>query len=48
MAGAAKVTVASVHRRVELGALDPDRIVTPGVFVDRVVLVPEPMEGEAT
>ncbi|WP_287999592.1 CoA-transferase, partial [Acidiphilium sp.] len=47
MAGAAKVTVASVHRRVELGALDPDRIVTPGVFVDRVVLVPEPMEGEA-
>ena len=46
MAGAAKVTVASVHRRVELGALDPDRIVTPGVFVNRVVMVPEPMEGE--
>ncbi|OYV81822.1 MAG: 3-oxoadipate CoA-transferase [Acidiphilium sp. 21-68-69] len=47
MAGAAKVTVASVHRRVELGALDPDRIVTPGIFVDRVVMVSEPMEGEA-
>lgn len=47
MAGAAKVTIASVHRRMELGGLDPDHIVTPGVFVDRVVVLPEPAAGEA-
>jgi len=37
MAGAAKVTIAEVEKVVELGALDPEAIVTPGVFVDRVV-----------
>ncbi len=40
MAMAAKVTVASVHEIVELGALDPEAVITPGVFVRRVVLVP--------
>jgi 3-oxoadipate CoA-transferase, alpha subunit len=40
MAMAAKVTVASVHEVVALGALDPEAVVTPGVFVKRVVLVP--------
>jgi 3-oxoadipate CoA-transferase, alpha subunit len=40
MAMAAKVTVASVHEIVELGALDPEAVVTPGVFVKHVVLVP--------
>ncbi|MBI5717001.1 MAG: 3-oxoacid CoA-transferase subunit A [Burkholderiales bacterium] len=39
MAMAAKVTVASVHEVVELGALDPEAVVTPGVFVQRVVKV---------
>jgi 3-oxoadipate CoA-transferase, alpha subunit len=38
MAMAAKVTVAQVAEVVELGALDPEAIVTPGIFVDRVVL----------
>ncbi len=37
MAMAAKVTVASVYEIVELGKLDPEAIVTPGIFVDRVV-----------
>ena len=37
MAMAAKLTVASVHEVVELGALDPEAIVTPGIFVQRVV-----------
>jgi 3-oxoadipate CoA-transferase, alpha subunit len=40
MAMAAKVTVASVHEVVELGALDPEAVITPGVFIKRVVLVP--------
>jgi 3-oxoadipate CoA-transferase alpha subunit len=40
MAMAAKLTVASVHQVVELGGLDPEHIVTPGIFVQRVVQVP--------
>jgi len=39
MAMAAKVTVASVHEIVPLGALDPEHVVTPGIFVQRVVRV---------
>ena len=38
MAMAAKKTVATVHRIAELGQLDPEAIVTPGIFVQRVVL----------
>ena len=40
MAMAAKVTVATVHEVVELGSLDPEAVVTPGLFVQRVVKVP--------
>ena len=39
MAAAAKKTVASVHEVVELGALDPESIVTPGIFVHQVVKI---------
>jgi 3-oxoadipate CoA-transferase, alpha subunit len=39
MAMAAKVTVATVHRIVDLGSLDPEAVVTPGLFVQRVVQV---------
>ena len=39
MATAAQCTIAQVNRVVELGALDPETIVTPGIFVKRVVLV---------
>ena len=38
MAGAARVTVAEVEELVPLGGLDPECIVTPGIFVDRVVV----------
>ena len=41
MAMAAKTTVAAVRHIVELGALDPEHIVTPGIFVQRVVKVSE-------
>jgi len=39
MAMAARCTVASVHEVVELGALDPEAVVTPGLFVHRVVRI---------
>ena len=39
MATAAKITVASVHEIVELGTLDPEAVVTPGLFVQRVVRI---------
>jgi 3-oxoadipate CoA-transferase alpha subunit len=37
MATAATLTVAQVRTFVELGELDPESVVTPGIFVDRVV-----------
>ncbi|MDE2334382.1 MAG: 3-oxoacid CoA-transferase subunit A [Rhodospirillales bacterium] len=40
MATAATLTIAQTHHVVDLGALDPEAIVTPGIYVDRVVLVP--------
>jgi len=39
MAMAARTTVATVHEIVPLGALDPESVVTPGLFVKRVVQV---------
>ena len=39
MASAARCTVAQVDEVVELGALDPETIVTPGIFVTRVLAV---------
>ena len=51
MAGAARVTIAEVDEIVELGELDPEAIVTPGVYVDRVVARPKEApvpEGEIT
>jgi 3-oxoacid CoA-transferase subunit A len=36
MATAAKVTIAEVEELVETGELDPDAIVTPGIYVQRI------------
>ena len=41
MATAAKVTVAEVEHLVQPGELDPDHIVTAGIFVKRIVHVPD-------
>ncbi|MDF1478301.1 3-oxoacid CoA-transferase subunit A [Leifsonia sp. H3M29-4] len=41
MASAARTTVAQVDRVVELGELDPEAVVTPGIHVARLVPVPE-------
>jgi 3-oxoacid CoA-transferase subunit A len=37
MASAAKVTVAQVEEVVEQGAFNPDHIITPGIFVQRMI-----------
>jgi len=39
MAAAAKITVAQVRETVQLGELDPEAVVTPGIFVQRVVRI---------
>lgn len=38
VATAGKITIVEVEEIVENGALDPDHIHTPGIFVDRIVL----------
>ena len=43
MAGAAAVTIAEVDEIVEAGELDPEAIVTPALYVDRIVA--RPAEG---
>jgi 3-oxoadipate CoA-transferase alpha subunit len=40
MATAAKLTIAQTQHIVDLGGLDPEKIATPGIYVDRVVHVP--------
>jgi 3-oxoadipate CoA-transferase alpha subunit len=39
MAAAAKCTVAQVRETVQLGELDPEAVVTPGIFVQRIVRI---------
>lgn len=41
MAAAAATTIVQVDEAVELGALDPEHVITPGLYVDRVVEVGE-------
>ena len=38
MATAAKITIAEVEHLVEPGEIDPDHVVTPGIFVHRIVV----------
>jgi 3-oxoadipate CoA-transferase alpha subunit len=40
MAMAAKLTIAQAQHIVELGALDPEKVGTPGIYVNRMVHVP--------
>jgi len=41
MAPAADITVAEVQDIVEVGELEPEVIVTPGIFVDRIIKIPK-------
>ena len=45
MAPAARVTVVEVDEIVEAGQLDPEEVVTPGVFVQRIVKRPDEFTG---
>jgi len=47
MASAAKCTVVQVRETVELGQLDPEAVITPGIFVKRVVKIAAPMQKAA-
>lgn len=40
MAAAATTSIASVHEVVELGEMDPEAVVTPGLYIQRVVQIP--------
>jgi 3-oxoadipate CoA-transferase, alpha subunit len=40
MASAAQLTVVQTQHVVELGALDPEKVMTPGIYVNRVVHIP--------
>ncbi|WP_210203778.1 CoA transferase subunit A [Phyllobacterium sophorae] len=44
MATAAKITVAEVEHLVDAGKIDPDHVHTPGIFVKRIVHVPNPVK----
>lgn len=39
MVTAARLTVVEVNSLVEIGSLDPEAIITPGLFVDRMIVV---------
>jgi 3-oxoacid CoA-transferase A subunit len=41
MATAARVTIVEAEQIVEAGKLDPEAVVTPGIFVDRIVEIPK-------
>ena len=47
MAMAAKVSIASVHELAALGSIDPEHVITPGLFVQRIVQVPRTATGPA-
>ncbi len=43
MCMAAKITIVQVRKIVALGAIEPEHVVTPSIFVDRVVEIPDPI-----
>lgn len=47
MATAAKTTIVQAGRIVEPGEIDPEQVITPGIFVNRIVEVADPKQEEA-
>ena len=47
MAMAARITIVQASRILEPGGIDPEHVVTPGIFVNRLVEVREPAQEEA-
>ncbi|MEM7523168.1 MAG: 3-oxoacid CoA-transferase subunit A [Pseudomonadota bacterium] len=46
MCTAAKTTIVQVREIVEIGAIDAETVVTPGIYVDRLVEVADPAQEE--
>jgi len=46
MCMAAKTTIAQVSKIVAAGEIDPEQVVTPGIFVNGVVEIPDPQQEE--
>jgi 3-oxoadipate CoA-transferase alpha subunit len=46
MCMAAKTTIVQAKRLVPRGGIDPEYVVTPGIFVDRIVEVPRPVHED--
>jgi 3-oxoadipate CoA-transferase alpha subunit len=46
MCMAAKTTIVQVSKIVEAGEIDPEQVVTPGIFVNQVVEIPNPQQEE--
>ena len=44
MAMAGRTTVVQADEFVEAGAIDPECVVTPGIFVQRIVEIPSPLQ----
>jgi 3-oxoadipate CoA-transferase alpha subunit len=40
------VTIAQASKIVPLGGIDPEHVITPGIFVDRIVAVADPAQEE--
>ena len=47
MCMAAKTTIVQVRRLMPAGSLDAEAVVTPGIFVDRLVEIPDPVVESA-
>ncbi|CAN7168449.1 3-oxoadipate CoA-transferase [Devosia sp. Root413D1] len=47
MAAAARLTIVQASEVVAPGEIDPEQVITPGIFVTRVVVVPAPQQEEA-
>ena len=41
VAKACDITIAEVDELVEPGEIDPDQVVTPGIYIDRIIEIPE-------
>ena len=46
MCMAAKTTIVQAERLVEPGGIDPEHVITPGIFVDQVVEIPDPVHED--
>jgi 3-oxoadipate CoA-transferase alpha subunit len=46
MCMAARKTIVQVSKIINAGGIDPEEVVTPGLFVDGVVEVPDPQQEE--